>query len=205
MNILFQGFALGLVGGIIPGAVLTVLFVSTMQGGLFAGIRAFLWAFLAEISIVGVLLYIALQLPLHPDVFVAIGGIGGIVLLYFARQVFQLRSIEAEGSPILFTAPKIFLLQTTNAPLYIFWLTICFPLIWQLAKTWPLVSAAISYFAVFEIGWAISTLAVLLLFNFSRITLTNERIMRVVFIIISTVFALFGFRMLISAFTSLLN
>lgn len=205
MDILVQGFGLGLIGGVIPGAVLTVLFVSAMQGGLRAGLRAFLWAFLAEVVIVSALLLLALQLPLSPDVFVAVGGIGGLVLLYFAWQVFHLRSMDIQETPTFFTASRIFTLQATNAPLYIFWITICFPLIWQLALTWPLAVAAITYLTLFELGWAISTLAVLLLFVFSRKTLTNERVMRIVFFVVAGLLAIFGVRMLALAYATFLQ
>ena len=199
MDILLQAFILGAIGGIVPGAVLTILLVSALQGGLKAGTQAFFWAMLSEVVIAGGLLLIATKLPLQAKVFSFIGLIGSVVLLYFAWQVFQLRSIRIQDDSTLFTPLKIFLLSATNAPLYIFWITICFPLIWQLANEWTLTLAASSYFILFEIGWSITTFIMLLLFVFSRKVLTNEHIMHKVFILVSLLLAGFGIRMLIKS------
>lgn len=190
---------LGAIGGLVPGAVLTILLVSVLQGGLRAGLRAFWWAMLAEIVIAGALLLVAAQLPLGENFFLLLGGVGGVVLFYFAWQVFQLRSVSIENGTVLFSPQKIFLLSATNAPLYVFWTTICFPLIWELARTWSLALAAPLYFLAFEIGWGITTFGMMLVFVFSRSTLTNERVMRLVFTCIALILAGFGLRMLITA------
>jgi threonine/homoserine/homoserine lactone efflux protein len=204
MGILLQGFLLGAVGGVIPGAVLTILLVSTLQGGLKAGFRAFFWAMLSEIIIAGGLLLLATLLPLSPIVFVWIGVVGSLILLYFSWQVFQLRSITVHKGSTLFTPSKIFLLSATNAPLYIFWTTVCFPLVWQLAVSWSLSAAALSYFVIFEIGWAATTCATLLLFAYARTVLTNEGVMRWVFTLIALLLASLALRMLLHSVTQLL-
>ena len=204
MHILLQAFILGAVGGVIPGAVLTILLVSTMQGGLKTGLRAFFWAMFSEITIAGVLLLVAVQLQLGAAVFTWIGFVGSVVLFYFAWQVLKLRSVNVESNSTLFTPVKIFLLSATNAPLYIFWTTICFPLIWQLASSWPITVAAPFYFLFFEIGWGLTTFIMLLLFVFSRKTLTDERVMRKVFIIISIILFGFGVEMLVQSLGNIL-
>ena len=201
MEVLVQAFVLGIVAGFIPGAVLTLLLVSTLQGGLSAGIRAFWWSMLSEILIAGGLLLLASLLPLSASSFTAIGIVGGAVLLYFAWNVFQLKSISVNDAPIFFTAPKIFMLSATNAPLYIFWSTICFPLIWQLASNWSLPIAAIAYFLAFEIAWALSTLATVLIFAYARPVLTNEQMMRKVFICIALILAGLGIKMFLTGIT----
>ncbi len=204
MDVLLQAFVLGATGGIIPGAVLTILLVSTLQGGLPGGLRAFGWAMLSEILIAGGLLLVATQLPLTPVIFTWIGIIGSLVLLYFAWQVFQLRAVKVHEETALFTPGRIFLLSATNAPLYIFWTTVCFPLVWQLATTWPLSLAASSYFLVFEIGWALTTCAMLFLFVYARAVLTNERIMRGVFMFVAFLLCGLGLRLLIQSLLQLL-
>ncbi len=196
MDVLLQAFMLGAVGGVIPGAVLTILLVSTLQGGLKAALRAFVWALISEIVIAGALLITAVQLGLSQEVFRWIALVGGLVLMYFAWQVFHLRSVTVKDEVILFSPTKIFLLSATNAPLYVFWTTVCFPLIWKLSESWGLTLAATSYFFLFEIGWAITTFMMVLVFVFSRKTLTNEKVMRFVFTGIALILAGFGIRML---------
>ena len=205
MDILFQGFMLGLVSGIIPGTVTTVLLVSTLQGGFLSGMRTLAWVFCAEIVVVGTFLLVILQLPVNQEVFALLGGIGGCVLLYFAWRVYQLQSITLTNEHILFTAPKIFLLHATNAPLYIFWTTIGLSFIVRLSQTWPTSIAAISFVAIFETGWLLAKVVTLLLFVFSRSTLVNTRVMRIVFVITSGIFAIFGVRLLVPAITALIH
>ncbi len=204
MEVLIQAFVLGAIGGVVPGAVLTILLVSALQGGLKTGLRAFFWAMLSEIIVAGGLLLVATQLPLDASVFTAIGIVGGVVLLYFAWQVFQLRSIRVQDETVLFTPLKIFLLSATNAPLYIFWITICFPLIWQLAAEWSLAVAATTYFALFEAGWGVTTFIMLLLFVFSRRILTDERVMHKIFLLVAVLLAGFGVRMLVQSINQFL-
>ncbi len=196
MEVLLEGFALGAVGGIVPGAVLTILLLSALHGDFQRAIQAFFWAIFSEVVIAGGLLFIATRLPLEPRIFSLVGFVGGIVLLYFAWRVFHVHSLRIAGAPVLFSGPKIFLLSASNAPLYIFWTTVCFPLIWELSLTWGLPLAAISYFAAFEIGWAITTFIMLLLFIYSRKVLMEERIMGKVFIVVGLVMAGLGVDML---------
>ncbi|TSC86480.1 MAG: Uncharacterized protein G01um10148_466 [Parcubacteria group bacterium Gr01-1014_8] len=200
MDLLLQGFVLGAVGGIVPGAVLTILLVSALQGGLYLGLRTFFWAMLSEIAVAGALLLLATQIPLNERLFMGMGLVGGFVLVYFAFKVFTLKSVGIpEHERTVFTPLRILILSATNAPLYIFWISICFPLIWQLAASWGLSAAAVSYFVAFELGWGISTFMMLMLFIFSRSVLMDERIMRKVFVALSIILAGFGIKMFITS------
>jgi threonine/homoserine/homoserine lactone efflux protein len=197
MQTLIEGFSLGLIGGMVPGSILTILLVSVIQGGFPAGLRAFLWSLAAELTVVGILLIILFNLPISAKTFNYIGMIGGLVLFYFAWQIFHLQKIDQpEKSGAVFSGKEIYTLAATNAPLYIFWLTVCAPLIWRLAEQWPLGISAISFMAVFEIGWSLSTFTIMLLFVKARKYLTNPRIMRKIYIGASMLMFLLGVRML---------
>ena len=154
---------------------------------------------LSEIFVAGTLLVVAAQFSLPQSVFAAIGILGGLVLFYFAWQVLGLRSVSVEEGYVLFSPSKILLLSATNAPLYIFWVTICFPLIWELAQVWPLALAAMTYFAAFEIGWGLTPFIMLLIFVFSRKTLTNERVMGKVFAGVALLLVIFGVQILVKS------
>ena len=196
MQIIIEAFLLGLVGGIIPGSILTVLLVSVMQGGFKAGLRAFSWCMAAEVSIVLVLLALLLSLPITPIVFTYLSVIGGLVLFYFASQILKLSKIEKpESTESVFSAQKIYLLSATNAPLYIFWITVCAPLIWQLAEQFSLYVSATYFMIAFELGWGLSTFGVMLLFVKSRHLLTNPKVMSKVYLVIALFMTLLGIRM----------
>src|SRR3989344_5847041 len=94
MQIIFEAFGLGLIGGVVPGSILTILLVSVMQGGFPAGLKAFFWSLAAELTIVAILLLVLFTLPISPGTFNYIGLIGSLVLFYFAWQIFHLQKID---------------------------------------------------------------------------------------------------------------
>ena len=204
MQILIETFGLGLVGGIIPGSILTILLVSVMRGGFKSGLRSFLWCLAAELTVVGILLLVIFTLPIPKEIFNFIGLVGSLVLFYFAWQIFNLKQIDRpEETGAVFSGKQIYLLAATNAPLYIFWVTVCAPLIWQLAESWPLARATISFMLIFEIGWTLSTFIIMLLFVKGRNFITNPKVMKKVYAGASFLMFLLGIRMLHLSLSSL--
>ena len=206
MHAIFEGFGLGFVGGFVPGSILTILLISVIQGGFSSGVRAFFISLLAEIIIVGVLLLILFNLPIPEIAFTYIGLVGGLVLFYFGSQVLRIKSIETpEETKKTFTPTKIFILAATNAPLYIFWVTICAPLIWEIANEFSLVFSIATFMTAFEVGWSISTFAIMLVFVKMRSYLTNPHIMRKVYLGVAGFMFLLGIRMLYSSISVLIG
>ena len=204
MQILLDAFLLGLVGGVVPGSILTIILVSVLQGGYKAGFRAFLWSFLAEITVVTLLLLIILSLPLSDTVFSYIGLMGGVVLFYFAYQIVGISKIShPDEKTVLFSAGKIYFMSATNAPLYIFWTAVCAPLIWQLTEQFSVPFAAVSFMTAFELGWGLATFAVMLIFVKSHQILTNPMIMKRVYQTVALFMIFLGFRILYTSITSI--
>lgn len=204
MQILIEAFLLGLVGGLVPGSILTIILISVLQGGYKSGLRAFFWSFLAELTIVSILLLFVLSLPFTTTVFSYIGMIGGVVLFYFAYQILGISKISnPENQETLFSGRQIYLMSATNAPLYIFWITVCAPLIWKLTEQFSVSIAAVSFLGFFEFGWALSTLVILLLFVKSRKILTNPFIMKRVYQGVSLFMFFLGARILYTSLTAL--
>ncbi len=198
MHILLQGFGIGALGGIVPGSILSILLISVMQGGFRSGLRAFLWCVTAEVLTVIALLSIIFSLPIPIVTFQGIGLVGGLVLFYFAWQVSKIRSVglpSGDGRET-FSAGKIFLLSATNAPLYIFWTTVCAPLIKELAIQKGLLVSATLYMTSFEIGWSITTFAIMLVFVYARNKLTDPIVIRRTYVAVAILMALIGVRMI---------
>ncbi len=198
MHILLQGFGIGALGGIVPGSILSILLISVMQGGFRSGLRAFLWCVIAEVLTVVVLLSIIFSLPIPLIIFQGIGLVGGVVLFYFAWQVSQIRNfgLPSEEERETFSAGKIFLLAATNAPLYIFWTTVCAPLIKELAVHQGLFLSATLYMTSFEIGWSITTFLVMMIFVYARNKLTDPVLMRRTYLGVAILMAIIGVRMI---------
>jgi threonine/homoserine/homoserine lactone efflux protein len=204
MQTLFEAFTLGFLGGLVPGAVLTMILVSVLQKGFVGGVRTFLYCVLAEIVIVAVLLSVILSLPLPNTTFHYVGFIGGLVLVYFAWNIQKIKQVEANTANVaLFTIQKIFILSATNALLYIFWLTVCVPLMLSLAETTSLFTAVSSFMLAFEIGWALSTFALLLVFLKMRNVLTKERYVHLTFRVVAFIMFLLALRLWWQSLSSL--
>ena len=188
------------------GSILTILLISVLQGGFKAGLRAFAWCLTAEILIVALLLIIVLNLQLPAQIFSYVGVIGSFVLFYFAWQVTKLSKIEQTGEDQkVFTGLRIFTLSATNAPLYLFWITVCTPLIWQLSGEMSLATAAVTYTLLFEVGWALSTFVIMVLFVTTRNILTNPNIMSRVYLGIALFMSFIGCKILYTSITKLLS
>jgi len=204
MATLIEAFLLGLVGGAIPGSVLTILLISVIQGGFPAGLRTFGWSLLAEVTVVGILLLLLFTLPISESLFNYIGLVGYLVLFYFAWQISRLQKIDQpEKAGVVFSAKEIYTLSATNAPLYIFWVTVCSPLIWQLANKWSLLISVISFMVAFELGWAFSTFVIMMVFVKARKYITEPNVMRKVYLCASLVMFVFGLQMLYLSLVSL--
>ncbi len=201
MQTIFAALTLGFIGGLIPGAVLTMILVSVLQGGFRGGLKTFSYCVLAEVVIVGILLSIVLILPIPHSVFHYIGIIGGVFLLYLAYQVAQINTVTdvtmTPGSTSVLSPFRIFILSATNAPLYIFWLTVCLPLMLQLAILMKsTVFAVISFMTAFEIGWITSTFLLLLLFVKARPYLTHPIYVKYTFRVVAFVLILLAIRLM---------
>ena len=204
MQIIAEAFFLGLVGGLVPGSINTILLISVMRGGFKSGLRVFTWSFISELSIVTLLLATLIMLPLKPDVFYYIGLIGSAVLFYFAYQILKLSKFDTPDTPgEVFSLGKIYVLAATNTSLYVFWITICAPLVWQLAEQFNLYVSAFYFMVAFELGWVISTFAILIVFVKAKSILTNPVVMKKVFVVVALFMLLLGVRMLYNSLSAL--
>ena len=167
-----------------------------MQGGLIGGLKVFFWSLAAELTVVGILLLVLFTLPIPKGLFNYIGVIGSFVLFYFAWQIFHIQKMDQpEKAVTVFSGKRIYILAATNAPLYIFWVTVCTPLIWQLASHWSLAASVSSFMLMFETGWALSTFIMMLLFVKGKQYITNPKLMRKVYLMLSIIMFLFGIKM----------
>lgn len=200
MQPILEALGLGLVGGVVPGSILTILIVTVLQGGYKAGLRALMWALTAEVTIVTILLVLIFNLPLTETVFAYVGLVGGLVLFYFGYQVLGIRTVDTSSDTPTFSALKIYTLSATNAPLYIFWLTVCAPLIYELAEQHNLFSAAAYFMMAFELGWGLATFLMMLAFVKARAYLTNPTVIRRVYMGVALFMFVLGVRMLYTSF-----
>ena len=196
---LIQGFLLGLIGGLIPGPLMTLVFVQTLQFGKIGGLRVILYGLLGELIVAGALLGFSVYFDIPEIVFIILGFAGAFFLCYMAWGVAHIQNIDkGEGSQ----KPKqmtpwwqISVLMAVNAPLYIFWTTVCFPFIWKMADAIMLWKAAMLYFIAFELGWLIATTAVFIVFLKARQFLEDQKTLHRIFLALSMILIFFSIKM----------
>ncbi len=153
---------LGLLGGVIPGPVLTASFTETLRGGFRNGLRILLMSMMAESIIAIFILLVFSSVKIPQDFFYLISFAGSLVLVWIAIKIWRIDKIEEGGR--VFTFKEIFLMLVTGGPFWIFWITVCVP---QAALLNEEVSGGyVLFLIVFELGWLSS--ATLLNFIFSR-------------------------------------
>jgi threonine/homoserine/homoserine lactone efflux protein len=193
---LVTAFLLGLIGGVIPGPVITAIFTEILQSGLRKSLRIVFLALLIEtlVAIVSLLLISSLGLP--ELVFRSLSIAGAGVLIWIAASLWKVSTLDT-GEKVCFSLGKITLMILTNGVLWTYWITICIP------KA-VIVSNYIRYgdflfMGLVQTGWLISTLALTVLFAQFRSLLSKPAIVPVVVKIFSAVFIYFALDMLVKS------
>lgn len=200
-NIL-NALLLGLVGGSIPGPILISACTESLQIGFIKSLRVILWALIAEsfVALLVVLIIFALNPP--AIIFYVIAIIGGIYLIYIAWQVSKINKIDNTGAKI-FTAQRIFLLTILNGTFWIFWITICVPLAFNLKASLPF--GHLLFILAFEVGWLISTITIVFIFSRFRNILTKGKTVKIIYIIMSLILFYFAVKMILDSLIYLLK
>jgi len=185
---------LGIIGGAVPGPILTAVFTEIVSGGFKKGLRTVLSALIAE-SIVAFLILTALFTLHLPPAFFNFISIGGVVmLLWLAWQVWKIERVDGENKTI-FSFSKIFILTVLSGPFWLFWITICVPRAYDLGK---LVSGGqFLFLLLFEAGWLMMTTALAFIFSRFRSLLLKKQVVSMVFKVFSLILIFFALKSLV--------
>jgi threonine/homoserine/homoserine lactone efflux protein len=198
VNQIINAFLLGMVGGFIPGPILTMTFSETVRAGWRAGVKIILYALIVESLVAGFILLVFSFFNFNQEIFRYLSLAGGLLLFYFSYSLFLLKNISLEARVLLFSFKKIFFLTILNGGLFVFWITVCIPLAIALNK---IVSGGLwFYLANFELGWLVAMFIVLALAIFARQWINNEKRLKIFFKLIAVCLALFGLKMVTSFF-----
>lgn len=188
-------FVLGLVGGSVPGPFLTAVFTEILRMGFARSLKVILWGFIAETGVIALILLVAYIIDPPQAVFYGVSFAGAAFLLYLAWRISRIKKI-VDGEGQLFTFAKICAISILNGPLYIFWITVCTPLAFDLGRT--VAWGPVIFLAVFQFGWLVSTAVWAYLFSRFRNVLTRPHFAPYVFTAMALILAFFGVRMIVS-------
>jgi threonine/homoserine/homoserine lactone efflux protein len=183
---------LGLIGGVIPGPVITAIFTEILQSGFSRSLRIIVIAMITEtlVAIISLLLFSALGLP--ETFFRGLSLIGAGILIWIASSIWKVKSLDSE-TKVQFGLWKIVIMILSNGVLWTYWITICIPKAMLLDELMKL--GAYLFMALVQLGWLVSTLLLAFIFSRFREALSKPRIIPLVFKIFSLAFIYFAIDM----------
>lgn len=195
-------FLLGLIGGVIPGPVLTTVFTEILQSGFARSLRIILLALLVETVVAVISLLFLETMGLNETFFRLLSLAGAGVLIWIALSVWKVKSLD-QGDRVQFGPGKITLMILTNGVLWTYWLTICIPKAILLNDR--LSMGAYIFMGLVQAGWLISTTAVALIFSRFRKLMSKPRVIPVLFKLFSVAFIYFALDMVYKSVDFFLN
>jgi threonine/homoserine/homoserine lactone efflux protein len=185
---------LGLIGGVIPGPVITAVFTEILQSGFSKSLRIIMIALVAEtaVAILSLFLFSALGLP--ESFFHGLSLLGAVILIGIARSIWKVQSLDT-GKTVHFSIWKIILMILSNGVLWTYWITICIPKAILLNDQITL--GAYLFMGLVQLGWLVSTLLVAIIFSRFRKVLSRPKIIPILFKIFALAFVYFAIDMVL--------
>lgn len=196
LNELTTAMIFGLIGGAIPGPILTATFTEILQSGFVKSLRVIFVALVAETLVALFCLIVLSSFNLPEYVFRLISLVGAAILVWIALSIWNINKINTKDK-MNFSVGKIVVLTLANGALWTFWITISIPRAVLFEQQIPLGSYL--FLATIEVGWLIAT--VFMAFIFSRFTslLSNKKVIPIMFKLFALLFIYFALQ---SVYTS---
>ena len=190
---LIIAFLLGLIGGVIPGPVITSVFTEILQSGFLKSLRIILIALAVETLVAVLSLVILASLGFNESFFRGLSLAGAVILIWIAISIWKVRSLDTEEK-VHFGFLKIVIMILSNGVLWTYWITICIPKAILLSD--QLTMGAYIFMGLVQLGWLISTTIVAFLFSRFRKILSRPKVIPVMFKIFAGAFAYFALDMI---------
>ena len=182
-------FMLGLIGGVIPGPVITSIFTEILQSGFLRSLRIIIIALIVETLVAVISLVILESLDFNEAFFRGLSLAGAVILIWIAISIWKVRSLDT-GTKVHFGLGKIAVMILSNGVLWTYWITICIPKAILLGD--QLTLGAYIFMGMVQLGWLTSTIIVAFLFSRFRNILSKPRVIPVIFKIFAGAFVYFA-------------
>lgn len=192
---MMNALLLGLIGGAIPGPVLSATFAQVLEGGWRSSLRIVIWSLCIEALVALITMRLLAYLQPASPMFTALSVIGAAVLIWMASALWRIKHIDA-SQPHLFSYRAIAAMILSNGALWTFWITVCAPQALQLGQELP--GGEYVFLSLFEIGWFSSTVALAGVFAGFRPWLSHPRVVPVLFRCFALTFVYFAVTLLLS-------
>ena len=189
VNSIITGFLLGLIGGAIPGPILTAIFTEIIQSGLIKSFRIVFLGMLVETIVAATCLVGLASLHLPETIFRIVSLIGAGILIWLATQIWKINTIDTKKR-VHFSTKKIAAMILANGALWVFWITVCVPK--AILLDHQMRFGGIVFLVLVEIGWLVSTSGIAIIFSRFRKLLSQPHIVPFVFKIFALAFVYFA-------------
>lgn len=186
---IITAITLGLIGGLIPGPVITAVFTQILQSGFRSSLRIIFIALAVETFVALVSLLLITSLGLQEWVFRLLSFAGAAVLAWIASGLWKIRTLDTDEK-VFFGPWKITIMILTNGVLWTYWITICIPRAIMLSEEVPL--GDYLFMALVQAGWLVSTLIISYIFSHFRNLLSQPRVIPFAFKVFAIVFIYFA-------------
>lgn len=199
---IIEAFLLGLIGGAVPGPMLTAVFTEVLGGGFVKSLRVVFRALFSETLVAVLILLIIFSLNVPTVYFYIISFGGSAMLIWIAIQVWKINRIGGEKSEI-FSFSKILILTILNGGFWIFWITVCVPRAFLLKE--HIFEGQFLFLIAFEIGWLAMTVSLGFIFSRFRPILSREKVVSFVFKIFALLLVFFAIKSVMDSINYLLE
>jgi len=186
---LITAFVLGLIGGMIPGPVVTAIFTEILQSSFLKSFRIIFIAMLTETLVALFSLVFFISLNFSEAFFRGISIIGALILILIGISIWKIKKIDS-GEKVNFGFWKISTMILANGVLWTFWITICVPK--AIFSGNQLFLGEYYFLGLVEIGWLLSTTILAFIFSRFRKLLSKPKIIPVIFKIFALTFFYFA-------------
>ena len=193
---------LGLIGGVIPGPVITAVFTEILQSGYLKSLRIIMIALVTETLVALISLLILHSLGFHEAFFRGLSLAGAAILIWISISLWKVRTLDS-GQKVSFGLWKVVLMILSNGVLWTYWITICIPKAILLGEQLHL--GQYLFMGLVQLGWLISTLVVAFLFSRFRRVLSRPRVIPFLFKLFAFAFFYFAMDMIIESLSYFMN
>lgn len=186
-------FMLGLIGGVIPGPVITAVFTEILQSGFPKSLRIIFIALITETLVAVISLIVLASMNFQEAFFRGLSFAGAVILIWISISIWKIRTLDT-GAKVHFSMGKIVIMILSNGVLWTYWITICIPKAILLGEQVKM--GAYAFMGLVQSGWLISTLMVAFIFSRFRKILSRPKVIPVVYKIFALAFAYFAMDMI---------
>jgi threonine/homoserine/homoserine lactone efflux protein len=199
LKLYFPIILLGFIGGITPGPILIMAFSEILiksRQNIKRAVEIIIVTVFTETIIALFLITFSKVFKIPPILFHLVSIIGISILFMLSINMFKVKemntAVEKKDTNLL----KVFLIMIFNGPLWMFWISVCLPLVYQMAD--KMVFGEYIFLIIFEISMIAGISLMFFLFSLITKNVKNQKKIQILYIILGVILGLLALKMLIS-------